>query len=211
MNSLPIQSPALQDGLFLEDVEIKYGTHPSEIVLEAFGDKSNINKGYGGKNVWLVPKWTRDPNRASTSFSIQLTNAQQPGRNDLTNGSNSSWSCLLPNLEPVRSEPTKSANMPYCYLERQCENDRPTRVRQAFLIRTPQLLQTAISNRWIDGWTGDINRGRGGKFLYLVWKNVPNPGWMGEIMPKVEMMVESTKPDSISWDPPKYSLFPTYH
>ncbi|KZO91091.1 hypothetical protein CALVIDRAFT_542142 [Calocera viscosa TUFC12733] len=150
-----ISEPAPLDGEFLDDLEVLYSDEavgePRLAVREAWDQGADINKGFGGKYVWLIPHYTREESHGSTSWAIMITNIVQSGRADLAKG----------------------AGGYFRYLDRYSVREKAERIREVYLIRGKEHLEEAKTKGWISGHTDDINRDRGGDYLYLVWKNVP--------------------------------------
>ncbi|KAL4067473.1 hypothetical protein V8B97DRAFT_1918959 [Scleroderma yunnanense] len=111
-----------------------------------YGDSSgslgeeDINKGFGGQYVYLKPKYTFSRNDAARGFSFHTTYVEDLCANDLSKGDGKDL---------------------YRYIHahyRPNGDGRP--IGQVYL--------STIEDG--DGHTADLNRDRGGRYLYLCWK-----------------------------------------
>lgn len=112
----------------------------------------DINRGFGGKFVYLEPLWTDDPSRAANKVELRTFKDGPPqwarvrGQTDLAIGSGG----LYRFLDVWHSKGHKTPITDMCIWDRE-------------LFDIPE------------GWTGmtvDLNVGRGGRHLYLVWKSI---------------------------------------
>ena len=98
--------------------------------------------------VWLVPKWSLTSSSAVSNIRIIIQDQQDPSREDLAKG----------------------AGGEYRYL--QLETDGSENITDVQLLRREDSVSDETVNALgFDGCSGDINRNRGGDYLYLVWKN----------------------------------------
>lgn len=48
------------------------GDKPENYITEMYGKSADINSGFGGNYVWLVPIWTTEMVRFISSFSLRI-------------------------------------------------------------------------------------------------------------------------------------------
>jgi hypothetical protein len=99
--------------------------------------------------VWLVPEYTRDPSQAASVFDFVTQSNGNTKYLDLAKGAGGDFRYFIP-VYNVREK----AKIVECALLRTGSGTSVEQIRQM-------------------GWagiSGDINRGRGGDFLYLIWK-----------------------------------------
>ncbi|KAL2819611.1 hypothetical protein BDW59DRAFT_164937 [Aspergillus cavernicola] len=129
-----------------------YGDHESEKpdnTIPVLGDgSSDINAGFGGKFVWLVASYHNNRLSAMSDIKVVITDAEKPGQMDLAKGAGG----LFRYLETTTSGSSKVAEL-------------------RLLRRKEQVTRETIHGLGYNGWTSDINGGRGGDFLHLVWRN----------------------------------------
>ncbi|KAH0604005.1 uncharacterized protein H6S33_007036 [Morchella sextelata] len=112
-----------------------------------YGDSSNaidgedINKGFGGQYVYLVPRYTTHRNKAASGFSLYTSYIEDWCANDISKGDG---------LETFRYINT------HYYL-----NNSNMRVVGSVYLREKEMG---------DGNTDDLNKDRGGRYLFLCWK-----------------------------------------
>ncbi|PIL26817.1 hypothetical protein GSI_11078 [Ganoderma sinense ZZ0214-1] len=135
----------------LPSSQVVYGDQPSqapsERVRELHGESDDINYQYGGKYVWLVPRYTSSYSTAAVGFEIVIQGDANGSLKDLAKGAGGDFRYLLP-IKDVTKE---------------------AKVTQVALLRLDGDL-----GRRPAGWSGntiDINKNRGKTFLYLLWKN----------------------------------------
>lgn len=126
-----------------------YTGQDKDVVTQNWGD---INRGFGGDHVYLELSWTEDPNQAADKVKLILSNnwlewVSERGQTDMARGSGGKYRFL-----DVwhRREGCKEKIIDVVLWEGE-------------LGRVP------------DGWTDmtiDLNRGRRGRYLYIVWKSV---------------------------------------
>lgn len=137
---------------FIQKLEVVYGNLPSEVpqnVVEEVSNQSpDINKGYGGDYVWLVPAWTTDAKKAATTFQFIKQSVPDPNRpnEDLARGAGDSYRYLIPLIDYPHD--TK-------------------RIVEVKLFRSSNPIDSFPN---FDNHTTDINEGRKGDYLYLAWK-----------------------------------------
>ena len=109
-----------------------------------------INTNPHHRYVWLIPEFTENPDDALSGVDVIITDDPAPGRTD---------------------DLAVGAGGQYRYLDRQYNHAVPDKMVAAALYRIPE---TADGKSLPDGWqarSGDLNRKRGGDFLYIVWKS----------------------------------------
>ncbi|OQE83426.1 hypothetical protein PENNAL_c0032G08705 [Penicillium nalgiovense] len=134
---------------FLYDIKVVYGDEPSEepsdsieVIDSASGD---INQGFKGKYVWLVPKYGSYPDCTGITIIIQRD-------------------------EDIRySDLGKYTGGNYRYLHFKTGGRQS--VGKVALARSDR----EIDSNWVEryGWdaySSDIHEGRHGSYLYIVWK-----------------------------------------
>ncbi|EKM50341.1 uncharacterized protein PHACADRAFT_105609 [Phanerochaete carnosa HHB-10118-sp] len=135
---------------FIRDIEVIYGDYaaqaPAVRVVEVSGGNDDINAGFGGKYVWLRPIYTYNPAEAASRFDLIIQD-----------GEHLDWPDLA-----------KWAGGKYRFLRAVNDHMSPVKITQLALLRGGYVEK-------VDGWgysekTGDINGGRWGDYLYLVWK-----------------------------------------
>ncbi|KAI0260944.1 hypothetical protein BC834DRAFT_898167 [Gloeopeniophorella convolvens] len=124
---------------------------PKERVRELYGRSDDINKGSGGEYVWLVPVWSTDTQQALSSFDLAIQNTCDYHLSDLAKGAAGDWRYPI----PVRSPDTNLF------------------ITDVSLFRCDSSACSPPAGSGFTGKTDDINRGRGGKYLYLIWKTMP--------------------------------------
>ncbi|PYI23985.1 hypothetical protein BO99DRAFT_428252 [Aspergillus violaceofuscus CBS 115571] len=131
-----------------------YGDHenekPSNTIPVVDDKNGDINAGFGGKYVWLVANYIRDPQNCLHNIKIVVSDTEKPGQMDLT----------------------KKAGGQYRYLETSTVAAEGFGISNLKLLRsTDEVSSTDLRGLGYRGWTADINAGRGGDYLYLVWRN----------------------------------------
>ncbi|KAI0686947.1 hypothetical protein BC835DRAFT_428914 [Cytidiella melzeri] len=140
---------------YIGDLKVKYGDSASEAPPDALreltGLSNSINHGYGGKHVWLVPTYTRDPSAAATSFHVVAQANPENKMDDLAKG----------------------AGGGYRYIFSKSDNDEPSKIVYAVLQRTQSAVNSPPAG-W-DMMTADINKGRRKSRLYILFKTTAEP------------------------------------
>ncbi|KAI0696248.1 hypothetical protein BC835DRAFT_1543701 [Cytidiella melzeri] len=137
---------------FVKDIEVHYGDHPSDApanrVLEFSGGNDDINDGYGGKYVWIVPIFTFNAAEAATRFDLFIQKDAHSGWFDLAKG----------------------AGGDYRYLEAVADANNSLKLTELKLYRS----NNAVGSFPLPyiGHTGDINANRKKTYLYLIWAAV---------------------------------------
>ncbi|KAE8146589.1 hypothetical protein BDV25DRAFT_48398 [Aspergillus avenaceus] len=137
--------------VWLKAIEVHYGdtpsSEPSDAIPVVDGNNGDINAGMKGKYVWLVPRYSDDPSSAPSSIRIIIQDDADHNRDDMAKG----------------------AGGKYRYIDLQYgEGEKIKRV--SLLRRKDSVSYNTIHSLGFDGYSGDINSGRGGDYLYIVWK-----------------------------------------
>ncbi|KAL8672884.1 MAG: hypothetical protein Q9168_002668 [Polycauliona sp. 1 TL-2023] len=142
----------MEEKRFLSDIQVVYtdstNNKPFDNIREYTGQNEDINSGFGGKYVWLKPIYTNQVSQALTEVRIAVVDKEVPGSSDLAKGAKGKFRYLQFN---------KDAN-----------NDR--KIVGAALLRSAGQAMTIKGAPGYDVITGDINQGRKGDFLYLVFQ-----------------------------------------
>jgi hypothetical protein len=99
--------------------------------------------------IWLVPKYTNNAAAAATSFDFVNQSSRNAKYSDLANGAGGDWRYLIPVCDPRQK----------------------AKITECALLRASSMISVDDIRKL--GWTnmsGDINRGRKGDWLYLIWK-----------------------------------------
>ncbi|RPB15122.1 hypothetical protein P167DRAFT_483145, partial [Morchella conica CCBAS932] len=120
---------------------------PSNRIREINGQTEDINHGFGGKYVWLVPGYGTTATTAATDFEIVVQNTPNKGKDNLAEGAGGKARYLIVGKDPLAPE-------------------RVTHVAFPKTIESVKGVPVGYS-----GMTIDIHNGRGGDFLYLCWKS----------------------------------------
>ncbi|KAK4675722.1 hypothetical protein QC764_0081030 [Podospora pseudoanserina] len=135
-------------GEFFSWFETHYGENkPGDSINEINGQSADINKGFGGEYVWLVPKRAPRPKMMVDNFWTDIRGSPDGNRND---------------------DLAKGAGGDYRYFSWSNNMDATHFVTDVALWRTGDA-QHSPPDGW-DSMTGDINKDRGGDYLYLVWR-----------------------------------------
>ncbi|KAG6889610.1 hypothetical protein C0995_016136 [Termitomyces sp. Mi166 len=124
---------------------------PGDRVRDWFGGSDNINYSFSGKHVWLVPEWTNRISQALTNFDLVVQSQDDVQYSNLARGAGGDYRYLI----PVR------------------QSNQKLFISQLTLARSVKALDDLHNTIWRglpQGATGDINKGRRGDFLYLVWE-----------------------------------------
>ncbi|KAL2823531.1 hypothetical protein BDW59DRAFT_163108 [Aspergillus cavernicola] len=134
---------------YLHDITVHYGdnasSEPSDGIQTVDANNADVNSGFGGKYVWLSPKYNSDSDGV-TSIRIIVQGDADSSYSDLA----------------------KDAGGDYRYLRLERGGSGITNVR--ILRRKDSVDFNTVKSLGFSGFSSDINAGRGGDFLYLVWK-----------------------------------------
>ncbi|KAG5644033.1 hypothetical protein DXG03_009185 [Asterophora parasitica] len=132
---------------YLKSLEVYYTSSevsaPGDRIPENSGQSSDINYRFGGKFVWLVPRYTTNTKEALTRFDVVIQPDEDKHHNDLAKGAGGKFRYLI-----------------------------HVNQKTDLLITKAGLLRSSSSISGTDGWgakTIDINKGREGSYLYVVW------------------------------------------
>ncbi|KAK1147353.1 hypothetical protein N8T08_001433 [Aspergillus melleus] len=137
---------------YLHDIDVVYGSdksnEPSNSIQVVDANNGDINAGYGGEFVWLVPKWSFESDNAVSGVRIIIQGDSDGSFKDLAKGAGGKFR--------------------YLRLERS-GGEKITDIR--LLRRDDEVSWDTVKSLGFDGISSDINDGRGKSFLYLVWKS----------------------------------------
>ncbi|GJJ07058.1 hypothetical protein Clacol_001257 [Clathrus columnatus] len=144
-----------QAPLYVSGMNVAYGTHPSQepdgALTEINHNNDDVNAGFNGSYVWLVPTFTSNAKDAVTGFNILIQEKSDSRYKDLARGSGGDYRYCVP-LYDIH------------YIA------RVTNVR---LLRSDDPVPGPP--RGYQRMSIDINKGRGHSYLYLIWMEaVPN-------------------------------------
>ncbi|KAI0972087.1 hypothetical protein F4678DRAFT_431114 [Xylaria arbuscula] len=137
---------------YVSGVKVVYGDAPDDHIVEINEGIPDINHTFGGEYVWLVPEWTDDRDKAATFFEVSITGSSQAGRDDLAKGAGGDYRYLIPRVD--------------VHLE--------NKIKRLALYRKPNsqgpVHSSDIEGRGYTDFSTDINAGRGGDYLHLIWE-----------------------------------------
>ncbi|KAL4985164.1 hypothetical protein BDW68DRAFT_165635 [Aspergillus falconensis] len=136
---------------YLQSIDVRYGedpsSEPSDAIRTVDGANADINAGFGGDFVWLLPRYSSDAANAVSNIRVIVQGNPDSGYVDLAKG----------------------AGGDYRYLR--LERDGGNKIMEVRLLRRNDEADfAAVRALGFDGLSGDINEGRGGDYLYVVWK-----------------------------------------
>ncbi|KAL4744284.1 hypothetical protein BDW72DRAFT_98836 [Aspergillus terricola var. indicus] len=136
---------------YLQSIDVRYGedpsSEPSDAIRTVDGSNADINAGFGGDFVWLVPRYNFETDNAVSNIRVIIQGDPDSGYVDLAKG----------------------AGGDYRYLR--LERDGGSKIQEVRLLRRNDEADfAAVRALGFDGLSSDINKGRGGDFLYVVWK-----------------------------------------
>ncbi|XP_021950037.1 uncharacterized protein LOC110847405 [Folsomia candida] len=142
----------LNQPYFLSGIEVVYtkdnSSKPDSIISEVNGKNADLNAGFGGDYIWLVPKWTSRLDQGLTSLRIELQNTEDKAFKDLAKGAGG----LYRYLKTVKDVTVKK------------------RISEVALWRTDKADEIPGGHPW-EGCTSDINQYRKKDYLYICWKS----------------------------------------
>ncbi|PWY72994.1 hypothetical protein BO70DRAFT_399068 [Aspergillus heteromorphus CBS 117.55] len=132
-------------------VQVTWGkntsSEPSDAIHTVDQNGGDINAGQGGDYVWLSPKWQSNESNAVSNVRIIIQANADSSYKDLAHG----------------------AGGDYRYLR--LERDGDKKITEIRLLRRKDSVDFGtVQSLGFDAYSTDINKGRGGDFLYLVWK-----------------------------------------
>ncbi|KAG6826190.1 hypothetical protein H0H92_000771 [Tricholoma furcatifolium] len=138
--------------------QVVYGDQPSQApvdrVRDWFGGSDDINAGQGGKYVWLVPVMTTNVSEAITTIDLFIQGTADPRYPDVSMGAGGPYRYLV----PVTQSNTNMFITKLTLARNSYSNGAISNLPNITFVGFPQ------------GATSDINKDRGGDFLYLVWE-----------------------------------------
>ncbi|CVK86291.1 uncharacterized protein FMAN_06388 [Fusarium mangiferae] len=120
---------------------------PEGTITEINGGSANVGQGFGGSNIWLRTIKANKPSMMMDNIFIYIGHGDGARTDDLAKG----------------------AKGEYRYLD-WSRNMTANRFITEFALWRQTIPQGAPPAGW-DGMTSDINAGRGGDNLYLIWKS----------------------------------------
>ena len=114
------------------------------MVLDIHGGSADVNKGMGGKYTYVIKVMTTNPAEAATSFVFFNQNTPLP-------------------KEYYGDDYAEGAGGDYRYIKKSFDREKSP-IRWDNL----KLCRGSVPHGW--GSTTDLNKGRGGDDLYLIWK-----------------------------------------
>ncbi|KAK7032626.1 hypothetical protein VNI00_012889 [Paramarasmius palmivorus] len=135
---------------YLANFDVVYSTQaaqePPNTVTDLNNSGNDINKGFHGEYVYLTPITTNNPNDAATSFKIVIQSHADPEKKDLAKGAGGDYRYVIPMRDPGARK-----------------------ITSARLLRSGSKQDYPPSG--FNGLSTDINQGRKGDYLYIVWKS----------------------------------------
>ncbi|KDQ63079.1 hypothetical protein JAAARDRAFT_53305 [Jaapia argillacea MUCL 33604] len=145
--TLTVKSPT---GTFVCGIQAVWGKHlteaPRNAITDLIGSIDDVNDGYDGGHLWLVAQFADDPHSACTNFNFVAQGGKDDRYQSLTHDSARDFRYLVP----------------------RCDSLVGTKISAVRLLRS-NVAQNSPPEGF-DGLTGDINKGRSGAYLYLVWQ-----------------------------------------
>ncbi|KAJ3547348.1 hypothetical protein NM688_g5410 [Phlebia brevispora] len=145
---------------WVSGIDVAYGSQPSQevrnAVHEIHGAGDDINMNFGGSYVWVTPQYSNYSSDACTSFKVDIQGSPMPGYKDLAKGAGGDYRYLIPVKDSAAS----------------------WKIMDLALLRSSTAVSSPPSP--YSGMTSDINQGRGGDFLYLVWRTAPMPSYSSD-------------------------------
>ena len=105
-------------------------------------------KGVLSRYVWLVGNYTNDPDSACTAYSVAVQGLADDSKADLASGAGGDFRYVL----GMRSLGV------------------PIKLTEVRLLRSSNPVNLQALPEGYYGMSGDINRGRKGTYLYLIWR-----------------------------------------
>ena len=100
---------------FIADMDVAYGDKesdaPADRVRTFGGGSDDINHGFGGKYVWMVPRWTIETDKAATSFNIFIQKDSTPGLKDLAAGAGGDYRYVVTNHDQHQVPKVRGATL----------------------------------------------------------------------------------------------------
>ncbi|KAI3322313.1 hypothetical protein HD806DRAFT_536151 [Xylariaceae sp. AK1471] len=138
---------------YISGIKVVYGENaPSDRISEINKGVPDINHNFGGEYVWLVPEWTEDRDKAVTYFDVLITGSSQASKSDLAKGASGKYRYLVPQADVHIEKKLKRLA-----LYRKSNSEGPVH-------------GSDIKDRGYTDFSTDINAGRGGDYLYLIWE-----------------------------------------
>ncbi|OXA54418.1 Beta-D-xylosidase 3 [Folsomia candida] len=136
---------------FLSGIDIIYGNESSQIppdnIAEVTGKTADINAGFGGDYVWLVPEWSSRLDEGVTSLRIDVQEKEDQVSKNLAKGAGG----LFRYLRVIRDISHKE------------------KIIEVALVRKDNEI---VADSYWEECTQDINKYRMKDYLYLCWRSV---------------------------------------
>ncbi|KAJ3559519.1 hypothetical protein NM688_g292 [Phlebia brevispora] len=143
------------DTRFVSGITVEYGSKLSQqsvtYVTDIHGGGDDINMGFHGCYVWISASYTSRAADACNSFVVVVQDKEDPDRPNLAKGAGGSYRYIVPVSD--------------------ASNDR--RITYIRLLRTHSAVSTPPNG--YSGMSTNLNDGRGGDFLYLIWRDTTVP------------------------------------
>lgn len=145
----------LKQNRFLTDIKVETGdsefSEPSDAIRMVDNGKADVNKGFGGDYVWLVPVWTTQVDEAASNVQVVMQKSEEDDRDDLASGAGGKYRYLFPQVQDNNSD----------------------KITDVQLYRSEDSLDSdALADMGFQGMSSDINEDRDGDYLYLLWKTI---------------------------------------
>ncbi|KAL0639426.1 hypothetical protein Q9L58_001454 [Maublancomyces gigas] len=131
-------------------IDVVYGEQgsqcPANRIQELMHSSDEINEGHDGKLVWLVPRFSTNHTSALTGIRIAIQGAPDEDKCSLARGASGFYRYIVPESVPGER-----------------------RIYEVCLLRLSRAVKGAPVG--YDGCSIDINCGRTGGYLYLIWKS----------------------------------------
>ena len=106
---------------------------------------SFLGPNFGDSFSWLAAKYTKDPQKACTGLSVVTQSNSNPQQADLAKGTGGNYRHLITHSDA----------------------HNPKKLTTLHLLRSPDPRTSPPVG--YDGISSDLNAGRGGSYLYLIW------------------------------------------
>jgi hypothetical protein len=141
MESLEITLQLLTETVLISTKDLAESMYILTVELETLYLLINV------RFVWIIATFNSNQDRAISTVQIQIQDKQDENRWDLSAGTGGDYRYL----HPLKEGSAKITDI-------------------KLLRRSEKVEWATVRNLGFQGWSGDINQGRGGEFLHLVWK-----------------------------------------
>ncbi|GJJ12698.1 hypothetical protein Clacol_006942 [Clathrus columnatus] len=132
--------------IYVSGIHIRYYSIP-DAIEDINGGSSNVNEGNPVSKVQLAAEYTLDPKEACNRFKVVIQDVANPVIDNYA-GDQGSFRYILPFCNPADA----------------------TKITEVRLLRSTQAVEVPPSG--YTGMTTNLNHGRKGGFLYLIWESV---------------------------------------